>query len=1108
MKNYKFYNRLLGWLVFFVAAYTYLSTIEPTTSLWDCGEFIATSYKFEVGHPPGAPLFMMMQKLFSLLAGDDVTEVAKMMNSFSALASAFTILFLFWSITHIARRIILSIKKENELSLGEMFAVFASGIVGALAYTWSDTFWFSAVEAEVYATSSFFTAIVFWLVLKWEEEADDPKSWRYLLLISYLMGLSIGVHLLNLLVIPAIGLVIYSRLYKPNVKGFIITLIISSLVLGFVLYGVVQKAVALSTVFELFFVNILGLPFNSGMIFYLILLFTTIIGLAYYFYKKQKYLLHSVFVALALMFFGYLSFALIPIRSSANPPIDENDPENPFALLSYLNREQYGDRPLIYGQYYDAQIVDKEDRYTYVQINDKYVKTKKTNPKYTYDPNRSTIFPRIYSSQPEHIQAYKVWGGIKDEEKPNFIHNLRFFFSYQLGWMYFRYFMWNFAGRQNDIQGHGDLLKGNWISGIKFLDELRLGPQNNLPEKWENRRSRNEYYLLPLILGLIGVFYSYRNKEYFWSIFVFFFMTGIAIVIYLNQTPYQPRERDYAYAGSFYVFAIWIGLGVLAIYEWLKQVLKEENLAALLAFLLTIGIPVLMAFENWDDHDRSHRYHARDFAYDYLMSCAPNAILFTYGDNDTFPLWYAQEVEGIRTDVRVINLSLLSTDWYIKQIKRKAYESDPAPMSLSLEKYIEGKRDYVPIYEQNQFLIQEKFEANKDLFAQDYEQIHLSLLDILSKSKLPQVDQKTWSILNDSVEFYKLSVLKVFSFINALNKKENIEKYGIDATQIANLKKKSDNLMKRISDGYAPIDAIISFIGSDEPITKLHTQGGGEFDFCPSKKLLIPVDKEKVIKNGLVPPQYKDKLENKVLFKIPKSYLLKNNVAVLDILANFHWDRPIYFATSMGVDNYLGLTNYFRVEGFAYRLVPYKANAPQGFMGSVIADSLYNKLINVFKYGNIKDPKFNVCHYVERTVAVMNIRGLFHRTALALYQEGKMDSAKVVLDKCLEELPDNQIAFDYFMIPIIQDYYDIKDFDTGDSVAILTAKNYIEQLNYFNKFPADKMQNLGNEPQIALSVLQNISAIAEKAGRKKVVEYIQQPLMNAYGKMIIQQGKN
>ncbi len=1105
MRKFKLYNRILGWLIFAIAAFTYLSTIEPTASLWDCGEFIATSYKFEIGHPPGAPLFMMLQKLFSLLAGSDVTKVAMMMNAFSALASAFTILLLFWSITHIARRMLLASSDREDLTTGQMIAVLASGVVGALAYTWSDTFWFSAVEAEVYATSSLFTALVFWLALKWEEHADDPKSWRYILLIAYLMGLSIGVHLLNLLVIPAIGLVIYFRLFKPTVKGFFIALAISFGVLGLVLYGVVQKSISFSSIFELFFVNTLHLPYNSGLIFYIILLFGLLIGLAYYFYKKQKYLWHNVFVAVVLMLFGYLSFALIPIRSAANPPIDENDPQDPFALLAYLNREQYGDRPLLYGQYYDAEVVGKEDRYTYVAIDGKYVKTKRTNPKYIYDPKRSTIFPRMYSNQPDHIQAYKTWGKVDPGKEPNFINNLRFFLSYQVGWMYFRYFMWNFAGRQNDIQGHGDVLHGNWISGIKFLDELRLGPQDNLPDKWEHRRSRNVYYLLPLLLGLIGLFYSYRNQEYFWTVMLFFLMTGLAIVVYLNQTPYQPRERDYAYAGSFYVFAIWIGLGVLAIYEWLRKGIKKDTASAVVAFVLTIGVPVLMGFQNWDDHDRSHRYHTRDFAYDYLMSCAPNAILFTYGDNDTFPLWYMQEVEGVRTDVRVVNLSLLSTDWYIKQIRRKAYESDPAPMSIAQEKYIEGKRDYVPIYEQNQFLIQEKYEANKDIFASEYDDIHKTLLNILVKSDLPKVDKQSWQVLTDTAEFAKLPVLKVISFINALAQPENIKKFNIDGSAIKQLKKRADAFLAKVADAFAPVDAVVAFIGSDDQATKVQIQGGDWLDFCPTKKLLIPVDKKKVVENGTVPPKYADSVVDKVTFTIPKNYLLKNNLAVLDILANFHWDRPIYFATSMGTENYLGLTPYFRLEGFAYRLVPYKADVPQGFMGSVIGDSLYNKVMNVFRYGNIKDPKFNVSHYVERTVAVMNIRGLFHRTAMALYEEGKRDSAKAVLDKCLEVLPDNQIAFDYFMLPIVQDYYNIGDTTTGDSVAMILADNYIQQLNYFKQFTGAKANYLGNEPDIAMAVLQNLATIADRYGRKKVSQMIQGPLMDAYGRMMLNQ---
>ncbi len=1109
MTKFKLYNRIVGWLVFAIAAFTYLSTIEPTASLWDCGEFIATAYKFEVGHPPGAPLFLMIAKIFSFAAGGDVTKVAKMMNSMSALASAFTILLLFWSITHIARRILLKISGNQELTTGQMIAVLSSGVVGALAYTWSDTFWFSAVEAEVYAMSSLFTALVFWLALKWEEHADEPHSYRYLMLIAYLMGLSIGVHLLNLLVIPAIGLIIYFRLYKPTVKGFIITVLISFAVLAFIQYGIIQKLVAFSSPFELFFVNTLHLPFNSGLIFYLVVLIGALIYLAYYFYKRQKYLYHNIIVAVLLIIFGYFSFAMIPIRSMENPPIDENDPEDPFALVSYLNREQYGDRPLIYGQYYDAQVVGKKDRYTYVKVGDKYVKTKRTNPKYIYDPKRSTFFPRMYSSQPDHIKVYKEWGGVPEGQEPNFANNLRFFFTYQLGWMYFRYFMWNFAGKQNDIQGFGGLLNGNWISGIKWLDEMRLGPQDNLPEHFKNRRSRNKYYLLPLLLGIIGLVYSYqKDKRYFWAILMFFFMTGIAIVLYLNQTPNQPRERDYAYAGSFYAFSIWLGLGVLAIYEYLKKLFKnKEVLSATLALLLTIGIPILMGFENWDDHDRSHRYHARDFAYDYLMSCAPNAILFTYGDNDTFPLWYLQEVEGVRTDVRVVNLSLLSTDWYIKQMRRKAYESDPVPMSLSQDKYLEGHRDYVPIFEQNQLLLQQKFEANRDLFEKEYYGYYDLLIQILKNSNFPQLAKKDWDYLNSEKGRKELSVLKFASFVNALAQDANAKKFGVDKKAIKELKKKTDDLLARIADAYAPVDAVVRFIGSDDQATKVSSGTGDVLDYCPTKKLLIPVDSAKVVENGTVPPEYADRIVDAVRFTLPRQYLLKNQLAVLDILGTFNWDRPIYFATSMGRENYLGLLPYFRLEGFAYRLVPYLSGASNqpGDIGSIIPDSLYHKLMYVFRWGNIKDPKFNVDHYVERTVMVMNIRGLFHRTARALIQNGENEKAKQVLDKLQEEIPDYQIPYNYFMIDVVDDYYTIGDTVAGDSVARIIAKNNLEKVEYFKQFKGDKALAIQDNLNLAYAVLERLSFVERKHNRTQLLKEIEPVLIEAYNRRLQQQ---
>ena len=710
MERFKIANRITGWLVFLIAAVVYLLTIEPTTSFWDCGEFIATSYKLEVGHPPGAPLFMILARFFSLFTGD-VTNVAMMINAMSGLASAFTVLFLFWTITHLALKIS---GKEDIEKPGNLIGIIGSGLVGALAFAFSDTFWFSAVEGEVYALSSLFTAFVFWAILKWENIADQKYSNRWLILITYLMGLSIGVHLLNLLAIPAIVFVIYFKKYQPTRKGFFFALGISIVLIAVIMYGIIPGVVKIASWFELLFVNGFGLPYKSGAIFYSALIIGFIVWGIRYTHRKKKIIANTVLIGLTVIMIGYSSFTMIVIRSHANPPMDENNPETVFSLLHYLNREQYGARPLFKGQYYNAPVVDSKQPHTYRQKNGKYVKSYSLNPEYIYDDRFTTLFPRMWSPGQEHIEEYKKWAEIEGRKititgqdgepeirhVPTFGENLKFFFRYQIGHMYLRYFMWNFAGKQNDIQGHGGILHGNWLSGINAIDEARLGDQDNLPAKYRDHKARNVYFMLPLLLGLIGMAFHYRRDlNDFWIVLLLFLMTGLAIVVYLNQYPLQPRERDYAYAGSFYAFSIWIGLGVLAIYNLFKKKIPAVA-SGVLATLITLGaVPGLMASENWDDHDRSDRYMARDFAYNYLNSCAPNAVLFTHGDNDTFPLWYAQEVEGIRTDVRVVNLSLLNTDWYIDQMKRKAYESEPIPFSLTSDQYEQGKRDVLYVFD-------------------------------------------------------------------------------------------------------------------------------------------------------------------------------------------------------------------------------------------------------------------------------------------------------------------------------------------------------------------------------------------------------------------------
>lgn len=711
MNNYKKLNVIVGWLTFAISAVAYLMTMEPTVSFWDCGEFITTAYKFEVGHPPGAPFFMLLGRLFTVWGNESTASL--MMNIWSALASAFTIMFLFWTITHLVKRLVV---KTGELSIAQTITVLGSGLVGALAYTFSDTFWFSAVEAEVYATSSLFTAIVFWAILKWENEAGKPHANRWIILIAYLAGLSIGVHLLNLLAIPAIALIYYYKNYKVTKKGIFYALLVSGAILGAILIGIIPGVVKVASWFELLFVNGIGLPLNSGVVIYLILLVGAIVYGIYYTHKKKKILLNTVLMGLTVILIGYSTYAIIPIRSAAKLPMDQNSPDDVFSMLGYLNRTQYGDTPLFYGQYYNSPLDDKEpyvdDEAQYITKDGKYeVSQVKKVPNYV--DKFSTYFPRMWSrTEPMHIKAYKQWGKIKGRKlkngsetivKPTMAENLRFFFRYQVNFMYVRYLMWNFVGRQNDIQGHGEALNGNWISGIKFIDEARLGNQDDMPDKFANNQGRNTYFFLPLLLGLIGIVYQYeagkQGKRDLFVVFLLFFSTGLAIVLYLNQYPHQPRERDYAYAGSFYAFAIWIGFGVAGLFKWLKKFGPDKVVASGVTLISLIAVPALMASQNWDDHSRAHRYTARDFGQNYLASIKPGGVIFTNGDNDTYPLWYNQEVEGVGTDKRVCNLSYFQTDWYVTQMKRKAYESDPLPITFEYDQYVMGTRDVIYIVE-------------------------------------------------------------------------------------------------------------------------------------------------------------------------------------------------------------------------------------------------------------------------------------------------------------------------------------------------------------------------------------------------------------------------
>ena len=1010
MKQYKLVNNVLGWLTFFVAAFVYCSTIEPTASFWDCPEFITTGYKLEVGHPPGAPFFMLTANLFSQFASDP-SQVARMVNTMSALLSATTILFLFWSITHLARKLIL--KDWSELTLGKLIAIEASGLVGALIYTFSDTFWFSAVEGEVYAYSSAFTAIVFWLILKWEDHADEPHSDRWLVLIAYMTGLSIGVHLLNLLCLPAIVLVYcYRRFPNIELKGSLLALVGSFVLVAAVLYGVVPGIITVAGWFELLFVNTLGCPFNTGEIIYIILLVAIVIWAIYESYVDKSFKRQNVsfvlavgmlgipfrgmtwsaailgLVILAAIYFGlnyrkkigkelvpvitsrfkntallcmlmlmigYSSYAVIVIRSAANPPMDQNSPEDVFTLGSYLSRDQYGDSPLLYGQAYTSQVAydvdgnmcvpkhkegaaiwqrkekaskDEKDSYFVVSHKDKII----------YAQNM--LFPRMHSSA--HAGAYENWmGGVEGTQvpydrcgepvmvkMPTQMENIRFFLSYQCNFMYWRYFMWNFAGRQNDIQGNGEPEHGNWITGISFIDDWMLGDQSKMPAELKANKGHNVFYCLPLLLGLIGLFWQawrgQRGIRQFWVVFFLFFMTGLAIVLYLNQTPQQPRERDYAYAGSFYAYAIWCGLGVLAIYDMLKKKIKGNDVAvAGVVGVACLLVPIQMASQTWDDHDRSGRYTCRDFGQNYLMTLQDkgNPIIFTNGDNDTFPLWYNQETEGVRTDARVCNLSYLQTDWYIDQMKRPAYDSPSVPITWPRIDFCSGTNDYIEV---KPGMKQQLLE-----FYRDY-------------------PQEARAAFGD--EPFEL---------------KNIMKYWVRS-------KDSDT------------------------------------HIIPTDTLYITIDKEAVRRSGMM--MASDTIPDRMVISLAgKRAIYKNDLMMLEMLAQCNWERPLYVATTVGSDNYMNLGDNFVQEGLAYRITPFNTKAPGA--KNFDTEKTYNNVMNRFKWGGLDKPGL----YIDETVMRMcyTHRHLFATLALQLIAEGQNAKAEKVLRKSEKVLPEYNVPYTF-----------------------------------------------------------------------------------------------
>ena len=1076
MKQYKLVNNLLGWLTFAIAAFTYCMTVEPTASFWDCPEFITTAYKLEVGHPPGAPFFMLTANFFTQFTNDPA-QVAFCVNIMSALLSALCILFLFWTITHLTRMILTDGK--NEVSLAQTIVIMGSGLAGALAYTWSDTFWYSAVEGEVYAYSSMFTALVFWLILKWEEHADEPHSDRWIILIFYLTGLSIGVHLLNLLCLPAIALVYYyKRNPQANLKGSLVALAISMLLVAAVLYGVVPGVVKVGGWFEWFMVNTLGLPFNTGMILYILLLigvvlsaiwsttrhnrslttllyglsvallgipfmghgFTSfiialvvLVALAIVLRLKDKegnYLLRKRFLNTSLLcmlvlMIGYSSYAVIVIRSTQNTPMDQNSPEDIFTLGSYMGREQYGKYPLLKGEAFCSQ----EQAYMAGAI--KYEHSMRTQRKEKASPDEADqyeeieetsgvkypggltmLFPRMWSV--DHTAQYQQWMGDitmnnvtfstpegyeVPGQMPSQLDNLKFFLSYQVNFMYWRYFMWNFAGRQNDLQGLGELEHGNWITGFPFIDNALYGDQSLLPDTLKNNKGHNVFFCLPLLLGLIGLFWqayrSERGVRQFWVVFFLFFMTGLAIVLYLNQTPSQPRERDYAYAGSFYAFAIWIGLGVAALADGLQRVIKSPKLAAGVASVLGILVPLQMVSQTWDDHDRSGRYACRDFGLNYLNTLPEegNPIIFTNGDNDTFPLWYNQEVEGNRTDARVCNLSYLQTDWYTDQMRRPAYDSPALPITWSRYFYVDnGKHTYYPIRPEGK-----------------------AMLDEIKKN-------------NPGVDPYEVSYI-------------------------------IDHYVKKDQGGYFPTDSMV-----------------------------VSIDKEAVRRSGMFLPMGPDSIPDKMIISLKRMAdkrggLYRQDVMIYEMLAHANWKRPMYMSVTLGADNYAGLENYLVLEGLAYRITPFN----YGGMGVIDADLMYKNMMNRFAYGKVNQKDI----YLDETVVRMcrTHRRMMSMLADNLVRKGDKKRALNILNKAKEMLPESTVPYTDDDAQLATLWLEAGNKAEAAAVAKKVANYDMQYLNYISSLGPERVNTYSRTCYFLVTSLVEVVRTLNESGDKEAGIY-------------------
>lgn len=1016
-KKFTMWHRISALLALLVSAVTYLLTIEPSASFWDCGEFIASSYKLEVGHPPGNPVFQLIARFFTMF-GDNM-HAAILVNAMSALCSALTIFFLYLTIVWFVKRVVKP-SADGTYTVSQAIAILGSGLVGALAYCFSDTFWFSAVEGEVYAMSSLFTAAVFWLMTVWYDRADRPHSLKWVVLIAFLMGLSIGVHLLNLLMIPALVFMYYYRIredrpysFKELLKIFLVGVVILALVL-FIIIPWIPKMAAYS---DLFFVNVLGLPYNSGAAFFMVALLALCFWGLFVTLKKQKRFLNTALLCFTTILIGFSVFSIDIIRSCAKTPTNEYQPDNAFTLVRYLSREQYGSTPLLYGQYYDAPFELTTSKY-WAPLDGKYKKVDgPVDAKYFSEGKM--LFPRMWSSSPDgrYEEFYEYYTGGKGTKlqgsthrKPTMGANLRYFFDYQMNWMYWRYFMWNFVGRQNQIHAPnpGDIFHGNWESGVKFIDDFRLGDQSDAPEALAGDKGKNHYYFLPLLLGLLGLFFQFdKDKRGCWLNFLMFFMTGIAIVIYLNQPPYQVRERDYAYAGSFYFFCVWIGMAVAAIYGLAEKVLNGKGTApvAALVSVACLCVPVLMAAQNWDDHDRSNRRTAVEMASNYLNSVGENGILVTHGDNDTFPLWYAQEVEDVRPDVRICNTSLLGTDWHIDQMKWAVNESAPLPLSVGQEQYLYGTNEYVPVYDTRNEVT--------------------SIADVMALFRNPKVKA---------------------------------------------------------------------------PMTS-----GRRVDYIASRKISIPVDRENVIRAGILDAKYASQIPDSIIITIPKDkdMISKPELFMLDLLSGYKWDRPINLL-SMGGDINIGIKEYLEYEGYSFKLIPIKNKTTTTVAGFVDTDDLYRKMTETYKWDAVASGDYFIDYQNQYThMGVMSLRGLFVTAANAFIKAGENDRAMEMLDKCrditrdfpLEGVPVGFSGNDYMVISMVEDYYKLGAADKAVELGTAMAQELLVSANFYNKFytyAKEDFELIGN-------YIYFLAEVMEKGGDKALAKELKDNFMAMLG---------